>query len=195
MFKHRLKAFILATCAFTVMAPAALAADTTSVAVSGGSLDFTAIPLAGDFAAVTLNGSNQTTTANLDDFQVNDSRGTGDGWKITVQASQFTETSATIDVGANAKTLPTSSLTMGAPRVTADGTTSPLPSITTGPYTLDAGSAVKIASAAVNAGMGKYNFDDGTTAANIPLTLALKPATTYAVTYSSNATITLATAP
>ncbi len=197
MYKNRIKAFILASCAFAVMTPAAFAAsDSTSVTVTGGTLAFTADPLVGNFAGVTLSGVDQTTTANLDDFEVNDSTGSGNGWKITVQATQFTETAATIPVGGTATTLPLNSLKLPVPRVAADGTTSPSPSISIAQATaIDASSAVKIASAAVNEGMGKYDFDDGTAAAGIPLTLTLKPATTYAVTYASTATITLASAP
>ncbi len=75
-----------------------------------------------------------------------------------------------------------------APITKSYGTTSTLPSITAGPHTLDAGSAVKIASAAVDTGMGKYDFS----ATTLSLTV---PASAYAKTYRSDVTITVASTP
>ncbi len=186
MFKHRIKAFILATCIFTLMAPAAFAADPTNVTVSGGSLSISN-PAAADFAGVTLNGTAQTKTTSLATFTADDSRGSGAGWNVTAQATRFAEHDGTLYVVAG-KVLPTSSLTMSAPTVAANGTTSTPPSITAGPYTLDAGSAVKIASAAVDTGMGKYDFS----ATTLSLTV---PASAYAKTYRSDVTITVASTP
>lgn len=187
MFKHRIKSFILATCAFTVMAPAALAADPTNVTVTGGSLSITE-PAAADFPGVTLNGAAQTKTASLATFTADDARGTGAGWNVTAQATRFSEVDTLGVVVTGGKQLPTSSLTMSAPTVTANGTTSTAPSITAGPHTLDAGSSVKIASAAIDTGMGKYDFS----ATTLSLTV---PANTYAKTYRSNVTITVASTP
>ncbi len=196
MFKHRIKAFLLATCALALMTPTALASGhDTSVTVSSGSLVITTAPTVANFTAVTLSGVDQTTTAILDDFEVNDSRGTGAGWNVTTQATQFKEVDALGAYVTGGKTLPTGSLKLAQPAVAQDGTTSTSPTITAGPYTIDASSAVKFASSAVDTGMGKYDFSDGTAAAGIPLTLTLKPATTYAKTYKSEVTITLASAP
>src|SRR5215210_9222951 len=71
--------------------PAALAADATDVTVGAGNLEITAAPTVADFPNVTLNGSAQTVNATLDAFQINDSRGSGAGWNVTVQATRFTE--------------------------------------------------------------------------------------------------------
>ncbi|MDP9387953.1 MAG: hypothetical protein M3Q48_08475, partial [Actinomycetota bacterium] len=70
-------------------------------------------------------------------------------------------------------------------------TTSGDPTMTAGAYTVDAGSAVKIASAAVDAGMGKYDISF---AAGADLTLSI-PASAYAKTYRSDVTLTLASTP
>ncbi len=192
MIRNLVKPFALAAVALALLAPAASAQDTTNVTVTGGSLAITAAPLVSDFTAVTLNGTAKTTSAALDDFEVNDARGTGAGWNVTVQATQFADPAPA--AGTVAKSLPAGSLTMAAPAVAQDGTTSANPTISAGPYTIDNGAAVKIASAAANTGMGKYDFSDGTAAAGIPLTLQIA-ANTYATTYQSTATITLASAP
>ena len=77
---------------------------------------------------------------------------------------------------------------MSAPGVTASGTSSPVPTVTAGPYIIDGTSEVPIASAATNAGMGTYLF------AATTLTLAL-PAHVFAGAYSSTITISVVSAP
>lgn len=180
MFNKRFKAFILVLAAFTMMAPAAFASDGTQAVVSGGTLSITN-PLADNFTPVTLNGTDQSPTAALAEFTVTDPRGTGAGWHVTAQASQFANAAAT-------RSLATGSLEMSEPTVAADGTNSPEPDINTGPYVIDGGSAVSIASAALDEGMGAYDFSDTT------LTLAV-PADAYAATYLSTVTISVITAP
>lgn len=172
-----------------VYTPSAFAAE-TNVTVTGGSLAITAAPTAGDFTAVTLDGTAKTTTATFAGFEVNDPRGTGAGWNVTVQATQFKEWDGAAYV-ATGKTLALNSLSLAAPTVAADGTTSAAPSITAGPYSVDAASAVKIASAATNTGMGKYDFTQATAS---PLTLSI-PTTAYAKSYRSTLTVSTVTGP
>lgn len=179
----------------TSFAPSAFAADATDVTVTGGSLGITVDPTVGNFTAVTLDGTAKTTTASFDGFEVNDARGTGAGWNVTVQATQFAEWDSALNAGAGGyvtggKTLAQNSLSLAAPTVAADGTTSAAPSITAGPHNVDAASAVKIASAATNAGMGKYDFTQATT----PLTLSI-PTSAYAKTYRSTLTVSTVTGP
>lgn len=179
----------------TSFAPAAFAADDANVTVTGGTLGITVAPTVGDFAGVTLDGTAKTTTASFDNFEVNDARGTGAGWNVTVQATQFAEWDSTLNAGAGGyvpggKTLAQNSLSMAAPTVAADSTTSAVPSITVGPYNVDAASAVKIASAAADTGMGKYDF----TQAGTPLTLSI-PTSAYAKTYRSTLTVSTVTGP
>lgn len=190
---HRLAATLLMMGLFSALvAPAAFAqqteSDDTNVTVLGGSLSQTALTV-GDFPDVTLDGTAKTVTATMSDFSVTDSRGSGDGWNVTAQATQFLEWDAgTGDYVTGGKTLPTSSLSMPEPTVAADGTTSPPPAITTGPYTIDAGGAVKFASAAADTGMGKYDFTTGA------LTLSV-PANAYAKQYRSDVTLDLVSGP
>jgi hypothetical protein len=180
MFNKRFKALILALSAFAVMAPAAFASDGTQAVVTGGTLSISN-PAAGDFTPVTLNGTDQSPTASLAAFTVNDARGTGVGWHVTAQASQFANAGAT-------RALVAGSLEMSEPTVDANGTSSPEPDVAAGPYVIDNGSAVSIASAALDEGMGAYDFSDTT------LTLTV-PADAYAATYLSTVTISVVTAP
>jgi hypothetical protein len=139
-----------------------------------------------NFAPVTLDGTTKTTTATMDNFSVTDDRGTGEGWTVTVSATQFREWDGIAYV-AGGRTLPTGSLSMPAPTVAAVATESPSPSITPGPYVID-GSSIKIASAAADTGMGTYNFTQGS------LTLTI-PASSYAATYRSELTVSLSSGP
>ncbi|HZA26144.1 MAG TPA: WxL domain-containing protein [Actinomycetota bacterium] len=166
----------------------ALASDPTDLPIVGGSLGITAEPTAPNFAQITLNGVAQTAQVSLSVFEVNDARGSGAGWHVTAQASRFAEHNGTIYVPLG-KQLPLNSLTMSAPTVAQDGTTSANPSITGGaPYTIDSGSAVTIASAAVDAGMGKYDFS----ATNLTVSV---PSSAYARTYRSDLTVSVVSGP
>lgn len=162
------------------IASPAFAQDATNVTVTGGELTITN-PLAADFAGAAITGAAQTTTAALAAFSVSDLRGTGDGWHVTAQATQFSTG------GVTPITLAANSLTMSEPTVAANGTTSPNPTVNAGPYTID-GAAVSVASAAVDTGMGTYDFSATT------LTLSL-PANVKAGTYSSTVTVSAVTAP
>lgn len=180
MFRNRIKSILLAAAAIAVMTPAALAADGTSVTIIGGDLTITN-PAASDFPATTLTGTRQTKRADLEAFTVNDARGTGLGWSVFAQATQFKDATGT-------KTFDRGSLTMSKPTVAADGTTSASPTVNDGPYTIDALLPVKVTSAGVNTGMGKYDFG----ATTLGLTI---PADVYATTYSSDVTISVVAAP
>jgi hypothetical protein len=184
---------VVAAAAVGVSASPALAAtDATNVTVTGGVLSITN-PVVANFTGVTLNGAAQTTTAAVDAFSVNDATGTGGGWNVTVQASQLAQYDSTLNAGAGGyvtggRTLALNSLSLPASTVASPNTTSPDPSITAGPYLIDSASAVKVASAAANEGMGKYDFSAAT------LTLSL-PASVYAANYRSDVTLSVVTGP
>lgn len=167
----------------------ASAADGSFVTVSGGSLGITN-PQVGDFAAVTLNGTDQTSTATMDPFTVTDGRATGAGWNVTISATQFAEWETAAYI-AGGKLLPASSLTMPALTVAKDDpSSSAVPSITAGPYTIDSGSAVKLASAdADGTGMGSYIFSQSG-----PLSLSV-PASAFAKLYRSDVTVSVNSGP
>ena len=145
-----------------------------------GSLSVTT-PSVGDFGGITLNGTARTTTATMGTFTVTDSRGTGVGWSVTVQATQFTSGGHTLPLGS--ASMPVPSVAKVTPQSTG------LPAIMPGPYTIDGISATKIASAAADgSGEGSYIFTPGL------LTLSV-PASTYAGTYTSTVTVSVISGP
>lgn len=173
-----------------IVAGPASAADDTNVTVTGGTLSMTAFT-AGDFAGVTLDGTTKATTATVDAFSVTDATGTGAGWKLTAQATQFAEWDSTSGAYVvSGKTLPVNSLDLSALTATANGTTSSAPTMTAAADIDNGTGAVKFASAAVDEGMGKYDIGGGTGALNLSI-----PASTYAKSYRSDVTVTLASTP
>jgi hypothetical protein len=164
------------------------ATDTTSIQLTAGSLSFTQQPLADDFPATALTGATQTVTAAMNDWKVADLRGTGTGWNVTFQASQF-------DDGAG-HTLPAGSLKMLAPAtITPAALNLSVPPLVQGAlFTLDNGSAASVAHALAATGQGEWVFDqlNAPVAKDLQLTI---PADAYAGTYTSNLTFTLGNTP
>jgi hypothetical protein len=195
MNKTRKAALVLLSSVIALTTAASVAqADDTNVAVTGDSLTLGAIATS-DFGGITLNGAAQSSTATMDAFSVTDSRGTGVGWNVTVSASSFKEYADGAYV-TSGKTLGTSRFTMAeAAAAKIDATSSGLPTMTAGTYTLDADAntdgtseAVKIASAATGDGMGSYTITPGQLGLSVP-------ASVYAKTYRSDVTVTLSTGP
>ncbi len=165
-----------------------------SVTVAGGA--------PGTFSAP-LTGANQLAYTSLANYTVSDATGTGLGWNVTFQASQFTCTVGT-DSGcqANMTTLPWDSLSIAPPSATcASGSTctgAPSTSISantavdTGSGTT-AGAAVKVLSAAALAGIGSYTVTPGTIGTG-QLQLAI-PGNALATTYHSTLTVTVNSGP
>lgn len=168
------------------------AADTSpQVTINGGLLRWL-VPydVTGDFTDVTLDGQQQTTTAPFASYSMVDADGNRAGWNVTVSATQFREHDGGGYV-AGGETLPASSLSMPQTSVTAGPFAGADPTITPGPYSIDSGTAVKIASAdnqTGRQGRGMYEFSGG------DLTLTLS-ADVYAATYQSDITVSLNTGP
>lgn len=195
--------------AVIVTAPA-FAADPTDLILNGGSFAIT--PPTGhtevwtaDFGTATLDGTQKTLTAALDSFKVTDARGTGIGWNVTVQATQFKQYDPNLlgpGLGGyvtSGRSLAFSSLTMAAPTIAkADATSSGPPSglaatgIDNNAGTAGAPAGVKFASAATGdvagSGMGSYDFSA------VVLTLKV-PASAYKATYRSEVTVSLNSTP
>ena len=155
-----------------------------SAAISAGSLSFPSSPSAVSFSA-TLNGTDQTVSASQT-FDVSDATGSGTGWNITATSTTFTT--------AGGKTLPTSATTVtSAPTVAcaASVTCTVATNAISYPFVLPAGTsaptAQKLYNASANTGMGNQTV-------TASLNLAI-PANTYAGTYSSTWTYSLASAP
>jgi len=171
----------------------------TSVTVSAAGLSVSgAAP--GTFS-VTLNGSDQTVATSLANYSTVDTRGSGAGWNVTFQATQFACTNGSGSCPSGGDTLPAGSLLMAPPTVACNTGTdcsghSAAPSISISSNTaVDSGSAVKIASAAANTGMGTYNFTPGQLGGSgNGLTLAV-PGSAYAATYNSTLTVSVVSGP
>jgi hypothetical protein len=168
--------------------PASAATDTTSITLAAGTLEYTTPFAAANFPNVTLNGSQQTVTANVSPYVITDSRGGSAGWNLTIEASQFTN--------ASSDTLPEGSLAMTLPPIpTKNVLANPLglpPTVSLALDPLDDGAAQKVLSAAALplAGAGAW------TATPLPGALTLTvPAAAPPGTYTSTITTTLSTGP
>ena len=179
--KRQLLGLVGAVALGLTMVGPVMAADNsgTSATLTGGELSVLSVAAA-DFAGadLVLDGAAGTVTAGLT-FTNADARGSGLGWTVTAQASQFDGA-----VGTNA--LAASSLSVTAPTATAVGTSGPAPTVASGPFVIDTVGAVTVATAAVGDGMGTYDF------ASSVMSLSL-PADVHADVYSSIVTITVAT--
>lgn len=163
---------------------AALADDVTATGtVTAGSLAFSATD-APVFSA-TLNGTDQDVTDTID-IDVNDARGSGAGWSLSITSTQF-KTS-----GQDPRTLSTSAAAITGATVACDAGTCTAPTNSTSypvgvPAGTQAPTAAEFFAAAADSGMGDFT---------IRPTLRLRvPANTYAGTYTSTITITNGTAP
>ena len=165
---------------------AGAAGGSTSVTLSGGSLSFSTTPSASNFATTSLTGTPQTIHTELASWGVTDARGTGGGWHVTFQASQF--------LGAGGISLPTGSLALTAPLVTPNGLNLAVPPLAqAATFVLDAGSAVGIVHALEATGQGAWSMTQSNLlGGDLALTI---PANAAAGTYTSNLTFTLAAGP
>ncbi len=156
--------------------------------VSGGSLSEQGPSAGVSAAAVTLNGTDQSTSYTLP-LSVVDARGNGGGWNLTITSTQFTTG------GANAQTLPATASTITAsPTVACNaGSTcsAPVNGVVYSPLVVPAGptapTAVKFFSATANSGLGSFTIT--------PTINLLIPANTYAGSYSSNVSVAVVSGP
>jgi hypothetical protein len=196
---HRRRiAFVLAALLMAVLPAAAQAAGGGStLTVTAGTLTITgAAP--GNFTA-TLTGADQQVYTTLGAYSASDTTGSGNGWHVTFQATQFACTSADAGCPSTGDSLPASSLLMAPPTVacatgtSCNGRAAP-PTIKISANTaLDSGTAVSVASAASKAGMGGYNFTPGAIGTgSLQLTV---PSYAYATTYHSTLTVSIVSGP
>jgi hypothetical protein len=184
---------------FALAPAAALAAtqeDKTQFSINAGSLSFSTTPAMPTLSSVTLNGEAQTTNTTMTNFGVADSTGTGSGWNVTVEGQSGTGKSAVFAeycpkakcgaesegyIGSGA-TLPADSLTLtstGASFSAQNGSTGTAPTLQcSNACNVDHATGVKIASAAVNAGLGTWltgGFSGASLALSTPSTLKVLP--------------------
>jgi hypothetical protein len=214
---QRLAAAVAAAVALTAVIPGlalgATAEDKTQFSVTAGSLAFSTTPALPTLSSITLNGTAQTTNTTMTNFGVSDATGSGSGWNVTVEGQTGTGKSAVFaqycpkpSCGGTAEgyvasgaTLPANSLTLnstGASFSGQNGTTGTAPTLQcSSPCNVDHATGVKIASAAVNAGMGTWltgSFSGTSLALATPSTLKVLPSEEV---YRVNLLWTLGTGP
>lgn len=172
--------------------------------INGGVRDVSATSSTA-FNSVNLDGSVQKTNADPGTLSIKDASGTGEGYRITVSATQFKTVTPSngFASGTSARTLPKGSLLLkntGATINAVGGTTSQKPNWTGSSWVIDSGSPVTILSANKDTGMGKYDIVFGSD--NLELTL--NPSTTYidnvnyagkSTPYETNITYTIISGP
>jgi hypothetical protein len=155
-------------------ASGATAEDKTQFSVTAGSLSFSTTPVMPTLTSITLNGSAQTTNTTMTNFGIADATGSGSGWNTTVagqtgsgKSAVFKQYCPTATCGADPEgyvtggaTLAANSLTLnstGASFSAQSGTTGTAPTLQcSSSCNVDSATAVKIASAALSAGMGTW---------------------------------------
>lgn len=177
-FGRRFVETLAVMCVLSMLAPAfsdaATQEDKAQFSVTSGLLSFLAAPALPTLSSITLNGNAQTTNATMTPFVVVDATGTGSGWNLTVEGQSGTGKSAVFaqycpkakcggdseGYVSGGQTLPADSLTLrsaGASVVGQLGTSGNAPALQCSTACdVDHGSAVKIASAAKEAGLGTW---------------------------------------
>jgi hypothetical protein len=161
----------------TVSAPPAGAVQAT-VSVLAGNLTNTAQNVS--FPAVTLDGTDQVKDGTTTPAWVaKDARGSGAGWNVTISSSNFSGSGGSIPV-ANFKVR-----LLQTNIVTVSGNTAPTTSI--GTLAPLSGTPTRLLSAALNAGMGQYNYTP-----DFQLTV---PGSTAAGAYTANVSVSINSGP
>jgi hypothetical protein len=161
-------------------------AETATVTINAGSLSVT--PANVTLSAVTLDGTDKTSTSpyTSNAWTAEDARGTGAGWHLTIDATDFTDGGKTINISAADQEFKIQLLDTNIAVVSGNAKpTSSVTSLTAIPEAPAA--ALTFASAALNEGMGSYTLGP-----NFELEV---PAETLAGNYSSTITVTAVTAP
>jgi hypothetical protein len=176
----------IALLAFSSLAGVAYAEDAgTSATLTGGDLNISTALVPGTFTGTLSGASQELSGSGFSGFSINDPRGTGIGWNVTMQATVFVNaTVAGKDLAANSFTAPLFGVAM------ADAGSTAVPGTLHAAATIDTGlTGVVMAATAVNGeGMGTYDFTADATAWKLALTGG-----EYAGTYNSTVTTTLAT--
>jgi hypothetical protein len=182
----------VALVAIGALAGAALAVDpTTDTTVTGSDLAIqSAMTVPAHLSAITLTGVAKTATGTFGGFSINDPRGTGAGWNVTLHATVFDNgTHADKDLAEGSLSVPAMSVDFNE----AAEDSGPLPTLSQGEaIAIDAESgSVKFASAPIDGskGMGWYDFSQGGV-----WTLSV-PTNAYAGVYTSTVTMSLTTGP
>jgi len=170
---------MLALPALASAAPEDVATDTTQAEFLAGYLTMTGITV-NDFTDVQIDGTSGSTFAEMSDFGVTDARGSGGGWNLQIEATQFTRAALPV------RTLDGMSLDLTGLSVSKDDVNSSDAAVIEahGAAGIDDSASHIIAVAETDEGMGSYVFNPG------DFELAY-PASVYAGIYTSDVTVTL----
>ena len=173
-------ALLMAGVALLAVGAISAFAETATMTISGGALSVT--PANVTLSAVTLDGTDQTSTSASasNTWTAVDARGTGVGWNLTILSTDFTSGAKSLDISAADQEFKIQ-LSDANVTVTA-GNTKPTSSVTA-LTAIPKVTALKFVSAAVNAGMDTYSL-----APNFELEV---PAETFVSTGTYTATITI----
>jgi hypothetical protein len=191
MSTKRKLAGLLAGLSLVVVTAGVAYAETATMTVSGGTLSVTAANVT--LSAVTLDGTDKTATSasGSNAWSAQDSRGTGAGWHLTIDSTDFTDGGTplrTLNISAADQQVKIQLLDANI-AVTA-GNTKPTSSVTALTAIPEApATALTFTSAATDAGMGSYTLNP-----NFELEV---PAETYvgSGTYTATVTVTAVSGP
>lgn len=143
-------AAILVAVTVTLVGTMTALAESATLAVTAGTLSVTAANVT--MGGITLDGTDQqsTSAAAGNSWSAVDGRGSGLGWNVTITATNFIDGIETIAVTGFRIQLLDANITL------VGGNAKPTSSVTTA--TTMSGVALKIASAAIDAGMGSYTL-------------------------------------
>lgn len=160
-------------------------AESATVTVSAGTLSLTTNAVA--LPGITLTGLDQTTatTAGDDTFNTTDGRGSGAGYNVTIDTTDFTDTGKTIDTGTGDFDISLQDSDIVVVGGNPTKPTSSVAALTDIPESPAA--ALKVLSAAVSAGQGSYDWD--------PVFSLTVPGASDAGSYSATITLTVASGP
>jgi len=171
---------VLAVLGLTTMVASA---ESATITITAGTLSLTTDPVA--LPGITLTGLDQTsaTTIGDDTWNIADGRGSGAGYNVTLDTTDFATPVIDTATGNFKISLQDANITEvgGSPTLPTSSVTS-LTSIPENPA-----AAIKILSAAVSAGQGSYDFE--------PLYSLFVPGETLAGSGSATITLTAVTGP
>jgi hypothetical protein len=180
----RLLTFFAIT-AMVILTAAIASAESASVTITGGSLVST--PADVSLSGVTLDGTDKTATSTADNWDIADNRGTGAGYCVTIDSTDFSDGSHTLDISQTDQEFKIQILDGDTVCNAGDSTNMPASqvstqtAITTNPTTLN------ILSTPTDEGMGNYTY--------YPDLEQEVPAYSYAGSYTATITITANSGP
>ena len=177
---------LLAVIGLLTATAAVVYAETATVTITAGTLSVTKANVT--LSGVVLDGTDQaaTSASGSNSWAAEDARGTGVGWHLTIDATDFTDAGKTINISAADQEFKIQLLD-GNIAVVA-GNTKPTSSVTSLMAIPEApASALTFASAGLNQGMGSYTLNP-----NFELEV---PAATLAGNYSSTITVSAVSGP